>query len=296
MRTASILFVTLLVGCSDDGGDGDQGAGATAATSQGDADGGTPTDTADDGAASDTAGPGSGTSDADDDAGTDAGTDNGADGTTMAADDAADADDGGPGAGAPVELYRGPVLGGVVPNWDPRAPRPLLMMGRLGTNWVATLAMIGPDGSLSSNAAEEIVVWGWDVAPPQLYDGDVGGSLPGWSAESPYPVVLVGSLSANGSWTTTLSSIDAAGTLGDNVADRLIVWGWDGPVPGAPTTLYDGPIVGGSLDGWDDSNPVPLVMLARLPASDVWQATLASIAPDGTLSENLAEHILVWGW
>lgn len=205
-------------------------------------------------------------------------------------------DDGGPGASAPVQLYRGSVAAASIPGWDPGDPRPLLMMGRLGETWVSTLARIGDDGTLSENLAEEIVVWGWDIEPPQLYDGVVGGVLTPWSSADPYPVVLVGHRDVDGAWVTTLSSIDAAGTLGDNAADRLVVWGWSAPSPAAPSTLYDGPVVGGTVPGWNPEDPAPLVMLGRLPASDTWQATLASIEPDGALGMNVAEQIIVWGW
>ncbi len=217
-----------------------------------------------------------------------------ADGDTTT-DPTAGTDTGAAGLG-PTQLYRGPVAGGIVPGWDPEAPRPLLMMGRLGESWQTTLARIGDDGSLSENAAQEIIVWGWEVEPPQLYDGPLGGTLPSWSAATPYPIVLIGERTSDGAWLTTLASIDEAGTLGGTVVNRLIVWGWASAEPAAPSVVYDGPVAGGSLPGWNPDDPVPLVMLARPSGTMDWWATLSSIAADGSLGDNVAEQIVVWGW
>lgn len=202
----------------------------------------------------------------------------------------------GAGVGGPIELYRGPVQGGNLPGWDPDAPRPLLMLGGLAGMWVTTLARIGDDGALSDNVTTELVVWGWEQAPPLLYDGPVaGGALPGWSADGPIPVVMLGRTEAESSWVATLASIGPDGALGDNLADRIVVWGWPDGTPGAPAQAYDGP-VGGMLPGWDPDQPRPLVMLARFADADTWQSTLATIAGDGTLGGNVADELRVWDW
>lgn len=211
--------------------------------------------------------------------------------------DTGDSDDTSGTVAGPIELYRGPVAGGAVPGWDPENPRPLLMMGRQGTDWIATLAQIGPDGSLSQNAAEEIVVWGWASAPMPLYDGPVGGTLPSWSADTPHPVVMLGRSPAQDAWWSTLATIGPDGELGDNVADRIIVWGWPMPGPGSPVPVYAGPLDEGAIvPDWNPDDPEPLVMLGRLADADTWHATLARIGPDGTLSDNAAEELHVWGW
>lgn len=194
-------------------------------------------------------------------------------------------------------LYEGAVVGGVVPGWDPDAPRPLIMLGSLLDQWIVTLARIDTDGSLSDNTAQQIIVWGWEQEPPLLYDGPVvGGAIPSWSASDPTPVVMMGYDQTDGSWVSTLASIAADGSLGDNVADRIIVWGWSDAALGAPDPRYSGPIAGGVLPGWDPGAPDPLVMLARFAGADTWQSTLVSIGPGGELRGNVADELLVWGW
>lgn len=211
--------------------------------------------------------------------------------------DGNDVDDTVGGGAGPVELYRGPVEGGTVPGWDPQAPRPLLMMGRQGDSWVATLAQIGADGSLSQNVAEEIVVWGWDVAPELVYDGPIGGALEGWDPQTPRPVVMLGYSELQQVWWSTLASIGPGGELGDNVSDRIVVWSWPPADPAAPQSVYAGPLdANAKVPGWSSDDPQPLVMLGRFANADTWQATLASIASDGTLGDNLADEIAVWGW
>jgi len=201
-------------------------------------------------------------------------------------------------AGGPIELYRGPVVGGSVPGWDPDDPRPLVISGRQGADWIATLARIDDDGMLSDNVAEELIVWGWDTTPPQLYDGPViGGAIPGWSADAPIPVVMFGRMELDGSWVATLASIAPDGSLGDNLADRIVVWGWPAGTLAAPTLQYEGPVDASAvLPAWDPDAPVPLVMLGRLARTTTWQSTLARIGPGGELSENLATELRVWGW
>jgi hypothetical protein len=197
----------------------------------------------------------------------------------------------------PVELYRGPVAGGLVPGWDPDNPRPLVMMGRLGSDWVATLARLGDDGALSENTAEEIIVWGFDTPPPLLYDGPVGGTIPNWDSQSPTPVVMLGHRDSDGAWWSTLSTIAPDGAVGDNASDRLVVWGWPGGTPGEPGVAYDGPLdANAAVSGWNADDPPPLVLMATFTGTGIWQATLARISSDGSLSDNLANEIIVWSW
>ncbi len=170
------------------------------------------------------------------------------------------------------------------------------MLGQLAGIWIATLARVADDGALSDNVAGEIVVWGWDDAPPLLYDGPViGGTIPGWNADAPIPVVMLGRIDADASWVATLASIAPDGALGDNVADRIVVWGWADGAPAGPSLAFSG-APGGVLPGWDPAEPRPLVMLARLAASETWWSTLATIAADGTLGGNVAERLDVWDW
>lgn len=214
--------------------------------------------------------------------------------STDTVDDATDT----AGVPGPVELYRGPVVGGGLPGWDPEAPRPLVLLGRQGDDWVATLAGIDENGGLFDNAAEEIVVWGWDDAPPLLYDGPViGGAIPGWDPSDPFPVVMLAQLNGATSWYATLAQIGADGSLDQNAAERIIVWGWPDTPAGAPTPLYAGPVDGNAmLPGWDPDVPEPLVMLGKLPIIELWVSTLARISPDGTLSDNASTELRVWGW
>jgi len=216
-------------------------------------------------------------------------------GDDATAGDTADGTDTSAGDG-PIELYRGAVIGGAVPGWDPDDPRPLALLGRQGTDWIATLARIGDDGALSDNVAEEIIVWGWDAAPPLLYDGPlVGGAIPNWSADDPMPVVMLGRLDLDASWVATLASISPEGALGDNFADRILVWGWPPATPAAPELRYTGPIDDGAvLRGWDPDAPTPLVLLGRM--GDTWQSTLVRVGADGRLSDNFAEELRVWSW
>ncbi len=37
-------------------------------------------------------------------------------------------------------------------------------------------------------------------------------------------------------------------------------------------------------------------MIARFADATTWQASLARIGPDGSLSDNSADEIRVWGW
>ena len=198
----------------------------------------------------------------------------------------------------PVELYRGPVDGGSLPGWDPDVPRPLVMLGRQGQDWIATLAAIDETGALFDNVAEEIIVWGWDDTPPLLYDGPViGGAIPDWSVDDPFPVVMLAQQTGTTSWATTLALIGPDGVLDQNLAERIVVWGWPTATPGAPTSRYAGPVDAGAvLRGWNPDAPEPLVMLGRFPGEDMWVATLARIAPDGTLSDNVTTELRVWGW
>jgi hypothetical protein len=197
------------------------------------------------------------------------------------------------GGVGPVELYRGPV-DGTVPGWTHDDPRPLVMMGRQADEWVATLARIDASGALSQNTAEEIIVWGFAVDPPVVYDGPVGGTLDGWSPGAPEPVVAMGYRESDDSWFATLLSIAPDGSIGDNVADRIVVWGWSGAEPSAPMLAYTG-AVGGQLDAWNARAPDPIVALGT-PGFEVWLATLVRIAPDGTLSDNTATEIRIWRW
>jgi hypothetical protein len=184
-----------------------------------------------------------------------------------------------------------------VPGWDPDDPRPLVMMGRMGTDWLATLARLGDDGALSENAADEIVVWGWAEAPPLLYDGPVGGLVPDWDPTHPIPLVMLGHRESDGAWWSTLSTIAPDGATGTNVADRIVVWGWPDATPGAPTEVFAGPLDGNAVvPGWDADAPAPLVMMGTFTGTGIWQSTLARIDAGGRLSDNLATDIVVWGW
>ena len=216
--------------------------------------------------------------------------------TTQDPTDSGGSDTVGGGLG-PIELYRGPVTGGSVPGWDPDNPRPLLMMGRLGNDWVATLARLGDDGALSDNAAEEIIVWGFETAPPLLYDGPVGGTLDAWDASDPTPLVMLGFRESDGAWWSTLSTIGPDGATGTNAADRIIVWGWPDGDPTRPAIAYAGPLDANAVvSGWDENNPEPLVLMGTFTGTGIWQSTLASVSPSGELTENLANEIRVWSW
>lgn len=290
LRTA-LLTLSLVVAC-DDGSDATNtgvatdGTGATASppTADGNSGGSTPTSTS---------APTTSAADADATA-TDEPNDTGTGPDTSGTNGTNDTSVGNAG---PTVLYEGPVAGGTVPGWNPDDPRALIMLGRLANTWVVTLARIDADGNLSDNTAQTLTVWGWDDEPPVLYDGPVvGGAIPGWSSNEPIPVVMAGYLEADGTWATTLASIGADGSLGDNLADRIIVWGWSGGTPGAPSVRYSGPIAGGQLDGWDPDAPEPMAMLARFSGQDTWQSTLVSIGPMGELRGNIADELMAWGW
>ena len=276
-RLCCVLF---LFGCGDDAGPQSPMTEAGSGTSAVDSSGGGGNETS---ATTESGDDSSGSTSGD----AESGTDDSASTDESASDSASD--DG------PVELYRGPVDGGSVPGWDPDAPRPLVMLGRMGDDWIATLARVDATGGLSDNAAEEIVVWGFEAEPTVLYDGPVGGALADWDPSAPIPLVMMGHDAADESWVSTLASIAPDGTLSENVADRIIVWGWTGAEPSAPQPRYDGPIDGAVLPGWNARDPAPIVALGT-PGFDLWIATLVRIAPDGTLSDNLAMSLRVWGW
>jgi hypothetical protein len=148
------------------------------------------------------------------------------------------------------------------------------------------------------NVSTEIVVWGFATEPPRLYEGAfVGGTIPGWSADDPTPVIMIGRATGDDTWIATLAAIGPGGELMETLVDEVIVWGWPAGTPGAPASLYDGPVDGtGAVPGWDADAPRPLVMAGRGDASDVWRSTLASVAQNGVLGDNVSAQLVVWGW
>jgi hypothetical protein len=131
---------------------------------------------------------------------------------------------------------------------------------------------------------------GGSGGPQLLYDGPVGGKLPGWDPAAPIPLVALGEVAAGTFWMTLLSIADD-GTLGDNLSPRVLVWGW--PSAADAAQVYDGP-VGGTLPAWSATAPAPLVALAGTSAGGPWTMTLLHVADDGALSQNVAERVLVW--
>ena len=284
---AALVPGILLAGCGSSVSPGGSEGGTTAAAEddEGEGESRDDDDSDDDGT---TSGPGGSEAEASSDGPIDTTT-----GLGTTSEDPTDASDTAGGTG-PTELYRGPVVGGSIPGWDPDAPRPLVMLGRDADDWVATLARIGPDGALSDNVTEEIIVWGFAADPPLLYEGPVAdGSIDGWDPASPSPMVMMGRQGVD--WVATLATIEPDGAIGDNFAEEIKVWGWTGVEPSAPTLRYEGPVAGGTLDGWDASAPEPLVVLGT-PGFDLWVTTLVRIADDGALSDNVAMSLRAWGW
>lgn len=282
-RLRTLVIVAVLSAC------GDKSSGTTGASGSGDSSESTVA------SGSGSADESTGASDDTDASGGQSGSES-ADSTSTATDSTAEGTETA-GALGPVELYRGP-LGGVLPGWDPEVPRPLVMLGRQGEDWIATLAAIDETGVLFDNVADEIIVWGWDEAPPLLYDGAVtGGAVPEWSFEDPFPVVMLARQAGTTSWAPTLAQIGPDGELDQNLADRIVVWGWPPATTGAPTSRFAGPLDAEAvLPGWDPDAPEPLVMLGRFQGEDIWLTTLARIAPDGTLSDNVTNELRVFGW
>ncbi len=84
------------------------------------------------------------------------------------------------------------------------------------------------------------------------------------------------------------------GSLTENVAERIIVWGWDAIASGAPELRYDGPL-GGKIPDWDAASPEPFVSGGDSALIDWWMTTFR-IAPDGTTSGIIVDRLVVWGW
>lgn len=204
---------------------------------------------------------------------------------------------GSPSSGAQL-LYDGPV-GGQLAGWDHAAPWPMVAMGQSSDTWLLTLLDVAPDGTLGNNVANRVVVWGWPPgtvgAPATLYDGPVGGVLPGWDSDGPIPLVAMGGPASPATWQMTLLQLESDGTLTANVAERVVLWGWASADPGAPSIRYDG-AVGGQLAGWSSGTPEPLVAGGEATALDSWWMTLCSLGPDGTIGDNLSNRIVLWGW
>ena len=98
------------------------------------------------------------------------------------------------------------------------------------------------DGSTDLDSADTSDTGVSGAGPIVLYEGPVvGGTIPGWDPDDPRPLIMLGQLLDQ--WIVTLARIDADGSLSDNTAQQLIVWGWQQE----PPRLYDGPVVGGSL-------------------------------------------------
>jgi hypothetical protein len=205
---------------------------------------------------------------------------------------------GGTPSGGAALLYDGPV-GGQLADWNSASPYPLVALGKAGSDWYLTLLDIAADGTLGNNVAERVVVWGWPPgtagAPSLLYDGPVGGTLSGWDAAVPLPLVGLAGPAAPSTWQMTLLLVHPEGTLTDNVAERVVLWGWHGMDPGAPSIRYDGP-VGGLLPGWNASAPEPLVAGGESSAVGSWWMTLCSLATNGTIGDNVSDRIVLWGW
>jgi len=182
-------------------------------------------------------------------------------------------------------------VSGPLPAWDPSSPVPLVALGQSAgsTSWYATLLRIAPDGALSENTAARVLVFGFEDDPPELvYDGTVGGRMTGWDPLDPIPIAMMGRVGND--WTMALARISSDGTLSDVIVDRLVVWAWRS---GRPNVRYSGP-PGGMLSGWNAASPQPLVLGGKLGAD--WFVTLARIDEDGTIAENVAESLIVWGW
>jgi len=214
----------------------------------------------------------------------------GGDGGADGGDGGADGGDGGPPGGSPNLIYDGPVSG-PLPGWDPASPVPLIALGQAAgsTAWNTTLVRIAADGTLSDNVAARILIYAFEGDPPDLiFDGPVGGRLPSWDPAAPLPLVMMGCQGTD--WVLALARIAPDGTLSDVIVDRLLVWTWSS---GGPGVLYSGPIDGAVIP-WNAASPEPLVMGGALGGS--WFATLARIDEDGSLADNLAETITVWGW
>jgi hypothetical protein len=128
--------------------------------------------------------------------------------------------------------------------------------------------------------------------PAPLWDGPVSGPLPGWDPSVPIPLVAIGQPSGSSSWYATLVRIAADGTLSENLAERILIFGFDDD---PPALIYDGP-VGGQLPNWNSAAPIPLVMMGRIESQDAWTLALAEIASDGTTSGIVVDRLVVWGW
>lgn len=165
---------------------------------------------------------------------------------------------------------------------------------------LTVVAACGDGGSVSDDDDDDVVVAidadtsgadsGGGGGGDSLYGGPVGGALPGWDSDAPIPLVMLGRQTGSQDWLMTLASIAEDGTIGDNVADRIIIWGWPS---GGPSERYDGPVdASAALSSWDP--PEPLVMGGAL--GTLWFATLARIDADGSLHENVSNRLLVWGF
>ncbi|GAC1600543.1 MAG: hypothetical protein NVS3B20_21710 [Polyangiales bacterium] len=158
-------------------------------------------------------------------------------------------------------------------------------------------ALVSPDSALSDSVGSgtDSLEGGLKL----LYSGPVaGGRLKDWAADSPYPLVVLASRTASSQdWQASLVSVHDDGALGENVAEKVRVYGWPIGASGAPNPLYDGPLDSKArVPAWNDADPRPLLAMGRISASGDWVATLLQIGADGSMSNNAAERLIVYGF
>lgn len=204
---------------------------------------------------------------------------------------------GGPG---PTLLYIGPPGGAIIPDWDPAAPRPLLVDQRgFGPAWAGAYVEIHPDGTVES-AAEQIAIWGFDGLP-QIYDGaHFGGVYPGWQPDGPAPVLALGTgptyggdwvTMTPGLWVDTNGGFVAPGSL----VERVLVWSFDGASE-PPASIYEGPMDGTFVvPEWDPAAPRPLIVWGDTVVQGQWREIPYAIFDDGGTDFDMIS-VRVFGW
>ncbi len=211
-----------------------------------------------------------------------------------------------PGGGSvdPVLLYEGNVSTGVVPDWDPDDPRPVLTYRYVEfestpDQWSQGMVPVQADGTLAYDAELRVNVWGWEQPPPLLYEGSLAdGAIPDWSFDDPTPVVSLMWVEADDTWHTAMFVIYADGSLESFTQEspRLLLWGWPTGTPGAPSVRYQGLVGGSEVPGWDPMNFRPVLMMTRDPGGDEWGSFLVRINDQGEIMDNIPNEALVWGW
>ena len=285
---APVLLLTF--GCGDVGGGG---TGPMLGTESAGSDSPTVNEGADEtmsGSATETMGPA--TNDASDTA----------PGTGDTASGTGDTEPGGSGV-EPVLLYKGPISAGVVPDWDPDNPRPVLVYRYVEAESSADSWTLGPvpvavDGTLAYDADVPVNVWGWEQPPPLLYEGSSAeGVIPDWSFQDPTPVVSL-MAEADDTWQTAMFVIYADGSIDSftQQSPRLLLWGWPLGTPGVPAVRYQGLVGGSEIPGWDPMAFRPVLLMTRDPGGDEWASFLVTINDLGQIIGNIPNEALVWGW